>query len=267
MCRNTSLIFDSWQCLPRRMAATTKRTDLHSSENKLKLLHYESSSIRFFKLWRKLQLILKNLLSTTNFRWFHAHLFNFFSPQLNNQTDSDSIIKNLLLHLLNQSHSLDPFQEQNKTDAETLKKKEIDVFTQTEFANSSRTEVSPNHNFGAAQRYFGNLESFAQKPATLLFSETSCWWRLISKKETLQVKYEFSDYLSSYSTNLPRKNPPALMIKFGHNPFRTYPMILEIHGISQKKQTYKRVFNQTFQKLPRKIFWFQQQICLHLLLT
>ena len=66
--------------------------------------------------------------NTTNFHRFGVHLFKFFSPPLKDQTDSDSLINTLLIHLLNQSHSFDTFLEHKTTDAELFKNELINVF-------------------------------------------------------------------------------------------------------------------------------------------
>ena len=80
--------------------------------------------------------------NTTNFHRFHVHLLKLFLPQLNNPIDSDSNFNSLLLHLISQNRPLDTFYELNNTDAEKLKNEVIDVFTQTDFDNSSETEFS-----------------------------------------------------------------------------------------------------------------------------
>ena len=67
----------------------------------------------------------RTFFNTTNFHRFHVHLFKMFSPQLNDQTDLDSIFIILLIHLLNQNYSLDTFPEQNNTDAKKFKKKSL----------------------------------------------------------------------------------------------------------------------------------------------
>ena len=89
----------------------------------------------------------KTFFNTTNFHRFDVQLFKRSSPQLNVQTNSDSAINTLLLHFLIQHLSLDTFHEQKNTDAEKLKNEVIKVFTQTDFDNSSDTEVSQKYNF------------------------------------------------------------------------------------------------------------------------
>ena len=79
-------------------------------------------------------------VNTTNFRRFQVHLFKLFSPQLNGQTDSHSLINTLLIHFLNQNLSQDTFHEQKNTDSEKFKKEVINVFTPTEFDNSPESE-------------------------------------------------------------------------------------------------------------------------------
>ena len=55
----------------------------------------------------------ETFFNTTTFRQFHVQLFKLLSPQLSDQSDSDSIVNTLLLHHKNQNHSLDTFQEVN----------------------------------------------------------------------------------------------------------------------------------------------------------
>ena len=51
----------------------------------------------------------KAILITTNFHWFRVDLFKLLSPQLNNETDSDSVINTVLIHFLNLNHLLEMF--------------------------------------------------------------------------------------------------------------------------------------------------------------
>ena len=62
----------------------------------------------------------KTYFNITNFHRFHVHLFKHFSPQLIDQTDYNSIIKILLILLLNRNHSLDSLHELNDTDVEKI---------------------------------------------------------------------------------------------------------------------------------------------------
>ena len=83
-----------------------------------------------------------HFFDATNFHRFHVHLSKLLSRQLSDQTGSDSLIKTLLLHLINHDHSLSTFISQNNTGK--LKKELIDVFTQSESDTSSETEVLRN---------------------------------------------------------------------------------------------------------------------------
>ena len=115
----------------------------------LKLLHFVSSSTRLFKLRRKPQMIVKKetFFNTTNFHRFHVHLFKLSSPELQHQTDSDSLINTMLIYLLSQFQSLDTFHEHKITDAENFIKEVTNVFTQTEFDKYTEIEVSIKDNF------------------------------------------------------------------------------------------------------------------------
>ena len=63
------------------------------------------------------------IFNETNFHRFHVYLFKLSSTQLNDETDSKSLINTLLLHLINQHHWLNTFNNQYDTDAEkTLKR-------------------------------------------------------------------------------------------------------------------------------------------------
>ena len=66
-----------------------------------------------------------------------------FSVQFNDQADSGSLIKTLLLHVINQDQSLSISNDQNDTDAEKLKRELINVFTRIEYDTSPTTEVCP----------------------------------------------------------------------------------------------------------------------------
>ena len=98
----------------------------------------------------------KTFFNTTTVHRFNDHFFKLFSPQSNAHTDFDSEIDTPLLLLLNQNLSLDTCDEHNKTDAEK-RNEVIFVFTQTEFDNSSATDVSANDIFLAPHGYFSNL--------------------------------------------------------------------------------------------------------------
>ena len=72
----------------------------------------------------------------------HNQAAKLFSSQLNDLSDSDSLINKLLIHLLNKNHSLSTFHEVKKTDTENFKNEVTTVFTPTETNNSSETEIS-----------------------------------------------------------------------------------------------------------------------------
>ena len=102
-----------------------------------------------------------HFFNAINFHRFREHLLKSSSPQLNDQTDSDYLISTLLLHLINQDHSLYAFNDQNNTDAENLTKRDmINVSSQTELDTSSHTEVFPT------KGSFSNLERFLNQAGT-----------------------------------------------------------------------------------------------------
>ena len=74
----------------------------------------------------------KNFVNAANFHRFHVHLFKVFSPHINDQADSDSLINTLFLHLVNQNDFLNISNDQNDTVTEQIKKEVLIVFTQTE---------------------------------------------------------------------------------------------------------------------------------------
>ena len=65
----------------------------------------------------------KNFFNATNFIRFPVHLFKPFSPQLNDITDSDSLVFTMLLDLISQNSLLDTLNDQNDTDVKEYKKK------------------------------------------------------------------------------------------------------------------------------------------------
>ena len=65
----------------------------------------------------------KTFFKTTNIHRFHVLLFKISSPQLNDQTNSDSIINTQPIQLLNQKHAPDTFNEQNNFHVENSWKK------------------------------------------------------------------------------------------------------------------------------------------------
>ena len=116
------------------------------------------------------------------------------------------------------------FDEQNNTDAEKFKKEVIIVFTQSEFHVTSGTENFPNHNYLSPPGYFDYAEILAHEPSrhysSLKFDNDD---EFSAENETLQVNYASSDYFSSYSATLQRKDPSALMPKLNGGPMSTYP--------------------------------------------
>ena len=98
--------------------------------------HFQIAPFRVL-LNKALQVLKENLddhkktfFKTTNFPRFNFCLFNLFSPQLNDQIDSDSVFNTVIPHLLDENHSLDTFHEHKNEDAGGIKKKVINVFTQ-----------------------------------------------------------------------------------------------------------------------------------------
>ena len=59
--------------------------------------------------------------SANNFQRFQVQLFKLLSPQLNDQTDSDSLINTQIFHLLNQHHFLDKIQKHKNPTAGEFK--------------------------------------------------------------------------------------------------------------------------------------------------
>ena len=92
--------------------------------NSLKLVHSAYFSQRLFELS---YINPKNLTRSFSlqqfFHRFHIHLFKYFSPQLEDQTDSDFLLNALLLQLVNWINSLNISNDQNHTDSEKLKRK------------------------------------------------------------------------------------------------------------------------------------------------
>ena len=119
-------------------------------------------------------------------------------------------------------HSLDTFQEQ-KIEAQKFKNGVMKIFTQTECDISSETEFSTNHTSLAFDVYFSNPEDFVYKSAThcsslnLLDDDA-----FPAKNERLQVNYASSEYLSSYSATVPRKDSSAMIPKIIHDLGWTY---------------------------------------------
>ena len=60
-------------------------------------------------------------MNATNFHRFHVHLFNLFSPQLNNQADLDYLSSTLFLHFVNQNRLLNISSGQIDIDFEQSK--------------------------------------------------------------------------------------------------------------------------------------------------
>ena len=119
------------------------------------------SSTTFFRLSRKPQMIVKKTFFNTNiFHQFHNYLFKLFSPQLKDQIDFESLLNTLIIHLLNQSHSRDTFHEHKDTDVGKFKNEVVNIFTKTEFDNSSETQSSWNHTFLAPHGSFRKFKKF-----------------------------------------------------------------------------------------------------------
>ena len=125
----------------------------------------------------------------------------------------------------------------------------INVFTQTELDKSSGTEVSPNDIILAPQWYFSNCENFALKPATYYDSlKFDADDEFTAKTESMQVKYACCDYLFSYSSTLPRRNPPALMDHFYPDPVHTYPFPQSYWHSPEKNKSTKKIIYSKFHK-------------------
>ena len=141
-----------------------------------------------------------------------------FSSQLNDQTDSDFLIKELLLHVMNQDHSLNTFSNLNNNDAERLKRRSENVLTQTEFDTSSEPEVSPKHG------YSKNPENLSSQPAThyshLKFDADGEFSSV--QKDTLHFNYAQSAYISFYTGTRPRQDPSVILTNFIHDPIQSF---------------------------------------------
>ena len=78
----------------------------------------------------------KNIFQQNQLPLLPHSFIQLFSPQLNDQTDSDSIINTVFFHCLSQDDSRDMFFEHKNTDAEKFKNEVINIFIQTDFDNS-----------------------------------------------------------------------------------------------------------------------------------
>ena len=194
------------------------------------------------------------------FHRFHLHLFKVFSHQLNDQTVSDSLIGNLLLHLINHDHPLKTFKDQINADAEgeEMNKKWLNFFTETEIDTSSETEISPK------LRYFSNPKIFLNQPATQFSTlktdadEISC-----VQKDTFEVNYARSDYLSTYTASLPRQNPSTKAAKMFMHQFNLIQWYHILTGIFTKKNKLKNLWLTIFLIFLGKTSWFQKPTNLH----
>ena len=81
----------------------------------------------------------------TSFYCSQVHLNKLFSPQLKDQTDSDSFSNTKIIHILNENFSLDTIDEQKNS--EKCNDKVINVFTLLEFGNSTEIENFTNYTF------------------------------------------------------------------------------------------------------------------------
>ena len=68
----------------------------------------------------------------------------------------------------------------------------------------------------------------------------------LQKNETFPVSYASSDDLSSHSATIRREDRPAMMTKFIHDPFPTYP-IPHNEWHSPQKKLYEKVIYSIFQ--------------------
>ena len=72
----------------------------------------------------------EGFIKATILHRFHVQIFQPFLSQLKGQADSDSLLINLMLHLVNQNHLLNvPNDQRNGNDAQQLGEKSINVFT------------------------------------------------------------------------------------------------------------------------------------------
>ena len=131
----------------------------------------------------------QNIFQHNQLPRFHVRFIKLFSSQLNDQTDSESIINSVLLHLLNQKHSLHAFHDQNNFDAEKLSNEVINVFIRANINNSPDNEVSPKHNCIASHIYFSSPRNFSFKSSTYYSSlKFDADGEFSSKNDTLQVE-------------------------------------------------------------------------------
>ena len=162
----------SLRCLHLRLAATIKPQTIMSSKLRRQLPIAAVRVLRnksFQDLKETPDDCDRTFSNTTKLHRFHVHLFKLFAPQLNDPTDSESIINTLLFHRLNKNYSPDTIHEQKINDAEKLKNEVIDVCTQTEFDNPYNTRVFPKHIFLAPQGYFKSSQNFSQTMLQLFF--------------------------------------------------------------------------------------------------
>ena len=207
------------------------------------------SSTRLFKLWRKLQMILKKKTFFTrscsiDSTFIHS---NSSLPKLLDQIDSYFQMNNLVIHLLIQIHSQDTFHEHKDIVAEKFQIEVIKVFTSTEVAKSTEIESFTNNTFSAPHEHFRNLEKFAYKPATHYPPlKLDVDGDFSSKNDKLQVNDASSDYIQSYSAAIPRKDPSGLMPKFILDSYSTHSFQHNDWQSSQKIKSARMSCTQYF---------------------
>ena len=116
------------------------------------------------------------------------------------------------------------------------------VFTQTKFDTSPKTEVSPKRG------YFSYPENFMNQPATRYFSlKFDADGELLSvKDDALHVNYVLSDYVSFYTANFSCDDSSAIFTKFIQDPFQSYPITPHLNLHFHKKANLEAIFGSVY---------------------
>ena len=150
--------------------------------------------------------------------------------------------------MVNQSHLLDIFYDQIKTDNEVLKIEWMTFSPRIRlFDNTSETEVYPKQFFKLSWIFQQSWK--LSKPSCNFFFFTefwSWWWILTSEKCNAHVNYADTDYLSSYTATLPFQYPSAILTKFINDPVQSYTMNPYPHWYSQQKTSPQKIIHSMF---------------------
>ena len=228
------------------------------------MLHFDYSSTNIFNFWTKPPKIVTKQFSTQK----NSLVFMFISSKIRTSVDWSNWI--WFSHQYSAAAPdksrplLRTFNDQNNTDSVYFKKAVKNVFTLTEFHTSSETEV---------------FRKIIPLSVTVFLSIRKTSWTNIhlfyllkfdaddafpSKTVKLQVKFSFSDYLSSYAATLPSQNPSAIETKLIHTPIQCFHIFI---GVLHKKQAGKKVVHSAFHQLPWEKIRCQKQTRPHLFLT